>query len=71
MLAEVMGKWSMVDVFVVALLAALIQLGALTTIEPGPAGMAFAAMLILTMFAAMAFDPKLIWEQTGKQNDEQ
>ena len=63
MLAELMGKWSMVDIFVVALLAALVQLGALTTIEPGPAGMAFASMVILTMFAAMAFDPKLIWDQ--------
>jgi paraquat-inducible protein A len=63
MIAELMGKWSMVDVFVVALLAALVQLGALTTIEPGPAGMAFASMVILTMFAAMAFDPKLIWDQ--------
>jgi paraquat-inducible protein A len=63
MLAELMGKWSMVDVFVVALLAALVQLGELVTIEPGPAGMAFASMVILTMFAAMAFDPKLIWDQ--------
>ena len=63
MLAELMGKWSMVDIFVVALLAALVQLGALTTIEPGPAGMAFASMVVLTMFAAMAFDPKLIWDQ--------
>jgi len=62
--AEFLGKWSMVDIFVVALLAALVQLGALTTIEPGPAGMAFASMVILTMFAAMAFDPKLIWDQT-------
>lgn len=67
MLAELMGKWSMVDVFVIALLAALVQLGALTTIEPGPAGMAFAGMVILTMFAAMSFDPKLIWDQEGKQ----
>ena len=65
-IAELMGKWSMVDVFVVALLAALVQLGALTTIEPGPAGIAFAAMVILTMFAAMSFDPKLIWDQ-GEQ----
>lgn len=63
-IAEVMGRWSMVDVFVVALLTVLVQLGALTTIQPGPAGMAFATMVILTMFAAMAFDPKLIWDQT-------
>jgi len=66
MIAEFMGKWSMVDIFVVALLAALVQLGALTTIEPGPAGMAFASMVVLTMFAAMAFDPKLIWDQKEK-----
>ena len=65
-IAEVMGKWSMVDVFVVALLTVLVQLGALTTIQPGPAGMAFAAMVVLTMFAAMAFDPKLICDQTEK-----
>ena len=63
-IAELMGRWSMVDVFVVALLAALVQLGALTTIEPGPAGISFAAMVILTMFAAMAFDPRLIWDPT-------
>ena len=63
-IAEVMGRWSMVDVFVVALLAALVQLGALTTIEPGPAGISFAAMVILTMFSAMAFDPRLIWDTT-------
>lgn len=69
MLAELMGKWSMVDIFVVALMAALIQLDALATITPGPAGIAFAATVILTMFAAMAFDPKLIWDQTEKNND--
>lgn len=67
--AELMGKWSMVDIFVVALMAALVQLGALTTIAPGAAGIAFVAMVILTMFAAMAFDPKLIWDQTENNND--
>ncbi len=64
MLAELMGKWSMVDIFVVALMAALVQLDTFATIEPGPAGIAFAATVILTMFAAMAFEPKLIWDQT-------
>ncbi len=68
LIAEIMGRWSMVDVFVVALLAALIQMGELSSIEPGPAGMAFASMVILTMFSAMAFDPKLIWDQTDKPN---
>jgi len=66
LIAEVMGRWSMVDVFVVALLAGLIQMGELSTIKPGPAGLAFAAMVVLTMFSAMAFDPKLIWDQTKK-----
>ncbi len=65
-IAEVMGRWSMVDVFVVALLAALIQMGELSSIAPGPAGLAFATMVILTMFSAMAFDPRLIWDQTEK-----
>lgn len=69
MIAELMGKWSMVDVFVVALLTVLVQLGALTTIEPGPAGLAFAAMVLLTMFSAMAFDPKLIWDQVDQQDN--
>jgi len=63
-LAEILGKWSMLDVFVVGLMATLIQLGQLTTIVPGVACMAFASVVILTMFAEMAFDPKLIWDQT-------
>lgn len=69
LIAEVMGRWSMVDVFVVAILAALIQLGKLTSIAPGPAGIAFAAMVILTMFSAMAFEPRLIWDQSEKKDD--
>ena len=65
-LAEILGKWSMLDIFVVGLMAGLVQLGALTTIAPGPACIAFAAVVILTMFAEMAFDPKLIWDQVDK-----
>jgi paraquat-inducible protein A len=63
-LAEILGKWSMLDIFVVALMVALIQLGNLTSIHPGAACIAFAAVVILTMFAEMALDPKLIWDQT-------
>ena len=62
-IAEILGKWSMLDIFVVGLMAGLVQLGALTTIAPGPACIAFAGVVILTMFAEMAFDPKLIWDQ--------
>jgi paraquat-inducible protein A len=53
----------MLDIFVVGLMAGLVQLGTLTTIAPGPACIAFASVVILTMFAEMAFDPKLIWDQ--------
>jgi paraquat-inducible protein A len=64
-IAEILGKWSMLDIFVVGLMAGLVQLGSLTTIAPGPACIAFAGVVILTMFAEMALDPKLIWDQTG------
>ena len=62
-LAEILGKWSMLDIFVVGLMAGLVQLGTLTTIAPGPACIAFASVVILTMIAEMVFDPKLIWDQ--------
>jgi paraquat-inducible protein A len=66
-IAEILGKWSMLDIFVVGLMAGLVQLGALTTIAPGPACIAFAGVVILTMFAEMAFDPKLIWDKMEQQ----
>lgn len=62
-LAEFLGKWSMLDIFVVALMVTLVQLGNLTAINPGAACIAFASVVILTMFAEMALDPKLIWDQ--------
>lgn len=60
---EFIGKWSMIDVFVVAILVALIQLGELMTIEPGLAASAFAAVVIFTMIAAHEFDVRLIWDK--------
>ena len=51
----------MVDVFVVGTLVALIQLGKIMTILPGPAALAFAGMVFTTMLAAHAFDPRLLW----------
>jgi paraquat-inducible protein A len=51
----------MVDVFVVAILVALIQLGKIMTIMPGPAALAFAGMVFTTMLAAGSFDPRLLW----------
>ncbi len=62
-ITEFIGRWSMVDVFVVAVLVALIRAGSLLSINPGPAALAFAAVVILTMLAAITFDPRLIWDQ--------
>jgi len=59
---EFVGRWSMVDVFVVAFLASLIQMGNLMSIYPGPAALAFAGMVIFSMLAANSIDPKLFWE---------
>ncbi|MGL5949184.1 MAG: PqiA/YebS family transporter subunit [Aeromonas sp.] len=59
---EFVGRWSMIDVFVVAILAGLIQLDSLMTIYAGPAAVAFAAMVLVTMVAAMSFDARLIWD---------
>ena len=61
-LTEFIGKWSMVDVFVVAILVALIQITGIIVIRPGGAALAFAGVVILTMLAAESFDPRLIWD---------
>ena len=61
-LVEFVGRWSMLDIYVVTILAALVQIGSLATIKAGPAAMAFGAVVVLTMFAAMQFDPRLIWD---------
>ncbi len=60
---EFIGRWSMIDVFVVAILVALFQLGGILRIEPGLAALAFACVVVTTMFAANAFDPRLIWDK--------
>jgi paraquat-inducible protein A len=64
-ITDFIGKWSMVDVFVVAILVALIQITGIIVIRPGSAALAFAAVVILTMFAAESFDPRLIWDNDG------
>lgn len=61
-LTEFIGRWSMIDVFVVAILVALIRAGSLMSITPGPAALAFGAVVVITMLAAMTFDPRLIWD---------
>ncbi len=60
---EAIGRWSMIDVFVVAILAALVRLSVLAEIVPGPASFAFALSVIFTMLSARAFDTRLIWDE--------
>jgi len=52
----------MLDIFVVALLASLVQAGSLATITPGSGALAFASVVVLTMLASMSFDPRLLWD---------
>jgi paraquat-inducible protein A len=59
---EAIGRWSMIDIFMISILVALVKLEAIATIEPGAGATSFAAVVILTMFAAMSFDPRLIWD---------
>jgi paraquat-inducible protein A len=62
-ITEVIGRWSMLDIFVITILVALVKLGALAAIEAGPAAIFFAAVVVITIFAAMSFDPRLIWDE--------
>ena len=59
---QVIGRWSMVDVFVDAFTAALVQLQPLMSVAPGPGLLFFAAVVVLTMLAVESFDPRLIWD---------
>lgn len=59
---EVIGRWSMLDMFVVSLTVALVQLGVVANVVPGIGATFFAAVVVLTMFAAQSFDPRLIWD---------
>ncbi len=72
-ITEFIGKWSMVDVFVVAILVALVHLTGLIVFRPGPAALAFAGVVITTMVAAEGFDQRLIWDQSEQvdERDEQ
>ncbi|MGX9855865.1 paraquat-inducible protein A [Limimaricola variabilis] len=64
-IVEYIGRWSMIDVFVVAILTALVQLNLAASIKPGPAALAFALSVIFTMLSAQAFDPRLIWDRAA------
>jgi paraquat-inducible protein A len=70
-MVDFIGRWSMLDIFVVALTVALVQVGALASIRPGAGSLAFAAVVITTMLAAHSFDPRLIWDAANDQQEEE
>lgn len=61
------GRWSMLDIFMISILVDLVNLGGVAQIIAGPAAIAFAAVVILTMFAAKNFDPRLLWDNQENQ----
>lgn len=61
-ITHAIGRWSMVDIYVVTILVALVKLGVLVNIDAGPAAVYFAAVVVISMFAAESFDPRLIWD---------
>lgn len=64
---EAVGRWSMIDIYVAAMLTALVQFGGLMSIQAGSGAIAFGAVVVLTMFAAESFDPRLIWDPLEKK----
>lgn len=67
---DVIGRWSMIDIFALTVLAALVRLGLLATIVPGPAAVPFCGVVVLTMIAARAFDPRLMWDHAKSEKSE-
>jgi len=68
-LVEIIGRWSMLDVFVVTFTVAMVQLQPLMSVEPGAGVLFFAAVVVLTMLAAEVFDPRLIWDSAYPHQD--
>ena len=66
---EFIGHWSMLDVFAVALLIALVHFGTLANAKPGAGIVAFGAVVVLTMLATMSFDPRLIWDRPSPRSN--
>ena len=66
---EFIGRWSMLDIFVIAILVAVVNFGRIASIEANLGAVAFASVVILTMLAAVTFDPRLIWDNTESDDD--
>lgn len=72
-IVETIGRWSMVDVYVVTILVALVHLGSLASVEAEIGAFFFGAVVVLTILAAQSFDPRLIWDQlvAGEAGEEE
>jgi paraquat-inducible protein A len=68
---QFVGRWSMLDIFVIALLCSLVRFGSLSTVDTAPAALYFSAVVLCTMFAAISFDPRLLWDSAGKGAEEE
>ncbi|WP_122751902.1 paraquat-inducible protein A [Pseudomonas atacamensis] len=66
---EFIGRWSMLDIFVIAILVAVVNFGRIASVEANLGAVAFATVVILTMLAAVTFDPRLIWDNTESDDD--
>lgn len=66
---ETIGRWSMLDLFMISILVTLVDLGKIAKIEAGSGATAFAAVVVLTLFAAKTFDPRLIWDNCGSPKE--
>ena len=65
-IVDALGRWSMIDVFMLSILVALVRMGLLASVIPGLGGVCFASVVILTMLAAFSFDPRLMWDAAGQ-----
>ncbi|GAB2509624.1 hypothetical protein GCM10008940_09650 [Microbulbifer agarilyticus] len=64
------GRWSLLDLFMISILVALVDMGAIAEVAAGPGSTAFATVVIVTMFAVRAFDPRLVWDVYESKNAE-
>jgi paraquat-inducible protein A len=70
LVTELLGRWSMIDIFVVGIMVSVVQLGNYMTVTTGPGALAFAGVVVLTMLAAMRFEPRLLWDRLDEMSTE-
>ena len=67
-IVEFVGRWSMIDVFMISILTALVRMGRIASVYPGPGVLAFCSVVILTMLASASFDPRLMWDAADRRD---